>query len=168
MGARRKVGLAIEGAGVETQAERGAICGAGAGAGQGAGGTRLAGPDLALALALALARIKTLIGRRFHKSLTLSAVAQMLHRHGFSQKHHDVALVDNTGQLLAKRRISAWILPQASRARMVATYTDLPRATWTARIRRRFGLDDLFANHYILMTGRMALPREEGPRLVIR
>lgn len=32
------------------------------------------------------ARIKTLIGRRFHGSLTLSAVAQMPHRHGFS--HH--------------------------------------------------------------------------------
>jgi transposase len=31
-----------------------------------------------------LARIKTLIGRRFHKSMTLSAIAQMLHRHGFS------------------------------------------------------------------------------------
>lgn len=30
-----------------------------------------------------LARIKTLIGRRFHKSMTLSAIAQMLHRHGY-------------------------------------------------------------------------------------
>ncbi|WP_406730234.1 winged helix-turn-helix domain-containing protein [Streptomyces sp. NBC_01794] len=30
-----------------------------------------------------LARIKTLIGRRFHKSMTLSAIAQLLHRHGF-------------------------------------------------------------------------------------
>ncbi|WP_425443455.1 IS630 family transposase [Streptomyces monashensis] len=33
-----------------------------------------------------LARIKTLIGRRFHKSTTLSAIAQMLHRHGFSHQ----------------------------------------------------------------------------------
>jgi len=33
-----------------------------------------------------LARIKTLIGRRFHKSMTLSAIAQMLHRHGFSHQ----------------------------------------------------------------------------------
>jgi transposase len=32
------------------------------------------------------ARIKTLIGRRFHKSMTLSAIAQMLHRHGFSHQ----------------------------------------------------------------------------------
>ncbi|MEU0429993.1 winged helix-turn-helix domain-containing protein [Streptomyces canus] len=30
-----------------------------------------------------LSRIKMLIGRRFHKSMTLSAIAQMLHRHGF-------------------------------------------------------------------------------------
>ncbi|MFD9071978.1 winged helix-turn-helix domain-containing protein [Streptomyces lasiicapitis] len=33
-----------------------------------------------------LARIKTLIGRRFHKSFTLSGIAQMLHRHGFSHQ----------------------------------------------------------------------------------
>ncbi len=33
-----------------------------------------------------LARIKTLIGRRFHKSMTLSAIAQKLHRHGFSHQ----------------------------------------------------------------------------------
>ncbi|WP_406346875.1 winged helix-turn-helix domain-containing protein [Streptomyces sp. NBC_00648] len=33
-----------------------------------------------------LARIKTLIGRRFHKSMKLSAIAQMLHRHGFSHQ----------------------------------------------------------------------------------
>ena len=33
-----------------------------------------------------LERIRTLIGRRFHKSLTLSTIAQMLHRHGFSHQ----------------------------------------------------------------------------------
>lgn len=33
-----------------------------------------------------LARIRTLIGRRFHKSMTLSAIVQMLHRHGFSHQ----------------------------------------------------------------------------------
>ncbi|MEV0119053.1 winged helix-turn-helix domain-containing protein [Streptomyces sp. NPDC050844] len=32
-----------------------------------------------------MARTKTLIGRRFHQTLTLSAIAQMLHRHGFSR-----------------------------------------------------------------------------------
>ncbi|MET7434121.1 winged helix-turn-helix domain-containing protein [Streptomyces flaveolus] len=33
-----------------------------------------------------LARIKTLIGRRFHKSFTLSGVSQMLRRHGWSHQ----------------------------------------------------------------------------------
>lgn len=33
-----------------------------------------------------LARSKTLIGRRFHKSITLSAIAQMPHRHGWSHQ----------------------------------------------------------------------------------
>jgi transposase len=33
-----------------------------------------------------LSRIKILIGRRFHKSMTLSAIAQMLHWHGFSHQ----------------------------------------------------------------------------------
>ncbi|MFD4554384.1 hypothetical protein ACFWP5_08640 [Streptomyces sp. NPDC058469] len=51
-----------------------------------------------------------------------------------------------------------WILTQANRARVVAAYTDLPRATWTAYIRRRIDLDALFANHDILLTGRIALP----------
>ncbi|WP_125051497.1 winged helix-turn-helix domain-containing protein [Streptomyces paromomycinus] len=33
-----------------------------------------------------LARIKTLIGRRFHKCFTLSGIAKMLRRHGFSHQ----------------------------------------------------------------------------------
>ncbi|MFJ8390324.1 winged helix-turn-helix domain-containing protein [Streptomyces sp. NPDC094438] len=33
-----------------------------------------------------LARIKTLIGRRFHRTLSLSSIAEMLHRHGFSHQ----------------------------------------------------------------------------------
>ncbi|MEU8546245.1 winged helix-turn-helix domain-containing protein [Streptomyces roseoverticillatus] len=33
-----------------------------------------------------LARIKTLIGRRFHKSFMLSGIAQMLRRHGWSHQ----------------------------------------------------------------------------------
>ncbi|WP_416985936.1 hypothetical protein [Streptomyces sp. T028] len=55
-----------------------------------------------------------------------------------------------------------WILTQASRARMVRTYTDLAHAKWTAHIRRRFTLDALFANHEVLMTGRIALPGSGG------
>ncbi|WP_262061020.1 hypothetical protein [Streptomyces sp. STR69] len=52
-----------------------------------------------------------------------------------------------------------WIITQASRARMVRAYTDLPHAKWTAHINRRFELDALFANHEVLMTGRIALVR---------
>ncbi|MBP2056101.1 hypothetical protein J2Z21_009118 [Streptomyces griseochromogenes] len=33
-----------------------------------------------------LARIKTLIGRRFHKSFTLSGISQILRRHGWSHQ----------------------------------------------------------------------------------
>ncbi|MFF4588822.1 hypothetical protein [Streptomyces sp. NPDC001388] len=50
-----------------------------------------------------------------------------------------------------------WLLTQAGRARMVTSYTDLPDARWTAHIRRRFELDALFANHEVLMTGRIRL-----------
>jgi len=55
-----------------------------------------------------------------------------------------------------------WILTQASRARMVNAHTNLPDATWTAYIRRRFALDALFANHDVLMTGRIELPTRTG------
>jgi transposase len=39
-----------------------------------------------------LTRIKTLIGRRFHKSISLSAIAKMRHRHGFSHQAPPAAL----------------------------------------------------------------------------
>ncbi|MFD8229124.1 winged helix-turn-helix domain-containing protein [Streptomyces massasporeus] len=42
----------------------------------------MAGPDQTWTPA----RIKTVIGRRSHKSMTLSAIARMLHRHGFSHQ----------------------------------------------------------------------------------
>ncbi|MER6422690.1 hypothetical protein [Streptomyces sp. NPDC001137] len=55
-----------------------------------------------------------------------------------------------------------WILTQAGRARMISAFDDLPDATWTAYIRRRFALDALFANHDVLMTGRIELtPRAD-------
>lgn len=50
-----------------------------------------------------------------------------------------------------------WILTQASRARMVRGHTDLRDAMWTAYICRRFKLEALFANHDVLMTGRIEL-----------
>ncbi|WP_405660855.1 hypothetical protein [Streptomyces sp. NBC_00079] len=52
-----------------------------------------------------------------------------------------------------------WILTQASRARVANAYTDLRSATWTAYVRRRFALGSLFANHDVVMTGRIELPR---------
>jgi hypothetical protein len=54
--------------------------------------------------------------------------------------------------------VARWILTQASRARMVNAYKDLWDARWTAHIHRRFELDALFANHDVLMTGRIAVP----------
>ncbi|MGW0574993.1 hypothetical protein ACWD25_03305 [Streptomyces sp. NPDC002920] len=54
-----------------------------------------------------------------------------------------------------------WILTQASRARMVKAYTDLADAKWTAYIRRRFEFDTLYANHEVLLTGRISLPETE-------
>ncbi|MFE4964357.1 winged helix-turn-helix domain-containing protein [Streptomyces sp. NPDC056660] len=48
-----------------------------------------------------LARIKTLIGRRFHKSMTLSAIAQMLHRRGFSHQVPGRRAVERDGETVA-------------------------------------------------------------------
>ena len=50
-----------------------------------------------------------------------------------------------------------WILTQAGRARMVksSAYGDLAGITWTAHVRRRLQLDTLYANHEVLMTGRI-------------
>jgi transposase len=45
-----------------------------------------------------LSRIKTLIGRRFHKSMTLSAIAQMLHRHGFTHQAPARRAVERDGE----------------------------------------------------------------------
>nr|WP_274914827.1 winged helix-turn-helix domain-containing protein [Streptomyces sp. WZ-12] len=55
-----------------------------------------------------LARIKTLIGRRFHKSMTLSGISQMLRRHGWSH------------QVLARRAVE----------RDVATVTGWVKDVW--------------------------------------
>lgn len=61
------------------------------------------------------------------------------------------------GGRTADQERARWILTQASRARMVNAHANLPNATWTAYIRRRLDLDALFANHEVLMTGRIAL-----------
>ncbi|MFE0258147.1 winged helix-turn-helix domain-containing protein [Streptomyces sp. NPDC059010] len=51
-----------------------------------------------------LSRIKTLIGRRFHKSFTLSGIAQMLHRHGFSHQVPARRAVERDEQ-----RVAGWV-----------------------------------------------------------
>ncbi|MGW7363611.1 hypothetical protein ACWGI8_09315 [Streptomyces sp. NPDC054841] len=58
-----------------------------------------------------------------------------------------------------KQQQARWILTQASRARMVSapSYRDLPDAEWTAELDRPFALDGLFANHDMLITGRLTL-----------
>ncbi|WP_229919216.1 hypothetical protein [Streptomyces minutiscleroticus] len=59
-----------------------------------------------------------------------------------------------------------WILTQAGRARYVRADRcgDRPGTRWAAYIRRSFVLDSLFANHEVLLTGRMRLasPGEDG------
>ncbi|MFG2554958.1 hypothetical protein [Streptomyces sp. NPDC048581] len=76
------------------------------------------------------------------------------HRDGDELWH----LARELGGRTADQDQARWILTQASRARVVNTYTDLPDATWKAYVHRRFELDGLFANHDILMTGRIDLP----------
>ncbi|MDO0938497.1 winged helix-turn-helix domain-containing protein [Streptomyces sp. DG2A-72] len=51
-----------------------------------------------------LSRIKTLIGRRIHKSFTLSGIAQMLHRHGFSHRVPARRAVERDEQ-----RVTGWV-----------------------------------------------------------
>ncbi|WP_051827474.1 hypothetical protein [Streptomyces bicolor] len=66
-------------------------------------------------------------------------------------------LARDLGGRTAEGDQARWILTQASRARMVNAYANLPDATWTAYIRRRLELDALFANHGVVLTGRIAL-----------
>ena len=66
-------------------------------------------------------------------------------------------LARELGGRTADQDRARWILTQASRARMINAYANLPDATWKAYVRRRFELDALFANHDVLVTGRIAL-----------
>ncbi|MEU9015298.1 winged helix-turn-helix domain-containing protein [Streptomyces sp. NPDC048479] len=70
---RRAAGSVFTRSCLSSEAERGVVRRAGGGVGQGAG-SRMAGREQRWSLA----RIKTLIGRRFHKSMTLSGISQML------------------------------------------------------------------------------------------
>ncbi|SMF07739.1 hypothetical protein [Streptomyces sp. Amel2xC10] len=67
-------------------------------------------------------------------------------------------LAQGLGGRVPVQEQARWILIQASRARAVAAFTELRDVKWTAYVRRRFVLDALFANHEVLVTGRMELP----------
>nr|MDT0518580.1 winged helix-turn-helix domain-containing protein [Streptomyces sp. DSM 41633] len=57
-----------------------------------------------------LARIKTLIGRRFHKSMTLSGISQMLRRHSWSHQvpaRRALELQRGSGGRLGKGHVAA-------------------------------------------------------------
>ncbi|MFI1165305.1 hypothetical protein ACH4UM_17245 [Streptomyces sp. NPDC020801] len=67
-------------------------------------------------------------------------------------------LARDLGRRFTEDDQARWILTQASRARIVKS-DDLPNAVWTAYIRRCFPLSALFANHEVLMTGRIEVSR---------
>lgn len=103
-------------------------------------------------------------------SLTVAYTTQSTDKRGLGDiglvtvvdKHSDGdelwRLARELGGRTADQDQARWILTQASRARMVNADGDVPDATWKAYVRRRLDLDTLFANHDVLMTGRMALP----------
>lgn len=64
-----------------------------------------------------LERIKTLIGRRFHKSMTLSATAQMLHRHGFSHQVPARRAVERDEEMVTGWVKETWPQVEAPRRR---------------------------------------------------
>lgn len=55
-----------------------------------------------------LERIKTLIGRRFHKSITLSGIARMLRRHGWSHQVPARRAVERDEQTVAGWVTETW------------------------------------------------------------
>lgn len=84
-----------------------------------------------------LARIKTLIGRRFHKTLTLSTIAQMLRRHGWSrqvparragERDQDAVTgwVKETWPLVETPRRARWLDRLRGRGRLLDVAAHLP------------------------------------------
>ncbi|MFE6554980.1 winged helix-turn-helix domain-containing protein [Streptomyces sp. NPDC057746] len=68
-----------------------------------------------------LARIKTLIGRRFHKSFTLSGVSQMLRRHGWSHQVPARRAVERDEAVVAGWVKETWPSVEALRRRSMPT-----------------------------------------------
>ncbi|MFM9612673.1 hypothetical protein DF268_39145 [Streptomyces sp. V2] len=69
-------------------------------------------------------------------------------------------LAEQLGGRNSRQDQARWILTQAYRARVVPV-GEQPRAAWDAVVGRRYELGALFANHEVLMTGRMRM-RLEG------
>jgi transposase len=64
-----------------------------------------------------LARIKTLIGRRFHKTLSLSGISQMLRRHGWSHQVPARRAVERNETAVAGWVKKTWPAVEAPRRR---------------------------------------------------
>jgi len=98
-----------------------------------------------------LSRIKTLIGRRFHKSFTLSGISQMLRRHGWSHQVPARRAVERDEQAVAGWVKGTWpSLKHRGGARR------LPRLRGRGRL-----LDD--AAHARTWSRRGATPVGHGP-----
>ncbi|MEY9877920.1 transposase [Streptacidiphilus sp. MAP12-33] len=74
-----------------------------------------------------LARIKTLIGRRFHKSFTLSGVSQMLRRHGWSHQVPARRAVERDEAAVAGWVKETWLSVEAPRRRSTPTSSSRTR-----------------------------------------
>ncbi|WP_416367459.1 helix-turn-helix domain-containing protein [Nocardia terpenica] len=64
-----------------------------------------------------LARIRTLIGHRFHKSLSLESVSQLLHRHGWSHQVPARRAVERDPQAITGWVKDTWPRVKAPRRR---------------------------------------------------
>ncbi|MFC1436638.1 winged helix-turn-helix domain-containing protein [Streptacidiphilus sp. N1-10] len=74
-----------------------------------------------------LARIKTLIGRRFHKSFTLSGISQMLRRHGWSHQVPARRAVERDEGAVAGWVKETWPSVEAPRRRSTPTSSSRTR-----------------------------------------
>lgn len=74
-----------------------------------------------------LARIKTLIGRRFHKSFSLSGVSQMLRRHGWSHNVPARRAVERDEAAVAGWVKETWPSVEAPRRRSALTSSSRTR-----------------------------------------
>jgi transposase len=74
-----------------------------------------------------LLRIKTLIGRRFHKSFTLSGISQMLRRHGWSHQVPARRATERDDAAVAGWAKETWPSAEAPRRRSTPTSSSRTR-----------------------------------------